>query len=92
MRRLALLLLLPLLTAASKPERTDPLLQVGPLVRSVVAGSSTLEPKGGFFPRPSWLWNETLDVPRRHWPEAFVGNDSLVAWPHIAPQLGITME
>ena len=49
MRRLALLLLLPLLTAASKPERTDPLLQVGPLVQSVVGGSSTLEPEGDFF-------------------------------------------
>jgi hypothetical protein len=49
MRRVAPLLLLPLLTAASKPERIDPLLQVGPLVQSVVAGSSTLEPEGDFF-------------------------------------------
>jgi hypothetical protein len=34
---------------ASKSERVDPLLRVGPMVKSVVAGSRTLEPDGDFF-------------------------------------------
>ena len=49
MRSVLLLLLFPLLAGASKPERVDRHLQVGPLVANVVSGSKTLEPEGDFF-------------------------------------------
>ena len=52
MRSVLPLLLFPLMAGASKPERVDRHLQVGPLVASVVSGSKTLEPEGdwNFFP------------------------------------------
>ena len=49
MRSVLPLLLFPLLAGASKPERVDRHLQVGPLVASVVSGSKTLGPEGDFF-------------------------------------------
>src|ERR671912_697651 len=49
MRSVLPLLLIPLLTGASKPERVDRLMQVDPRVKSVVSGSKTLEPTGDFF-------------------------------------------
>lgn len=54
MKKAVLPLLLPLVAcstprAVEKPQGTEALLQVGPLVKSVVGNSRTLEPEGDFF-------------------------------------------
>jgi len=54
MKKAVLLLFLPLVAcstsrAVEKPQGTESLLQVGPLVKSVVGSSRTLEPEGDFF-------------------------------------------
>jgi hypothetical protein len=54
MKKAALPLLLPLVAcstsrATEKPQGPEALVQVGPLVKSVVGNSRTLEPEGDFF-------------------------------------------